>query len=360
MDHFINHWNNVEKPLFQKHWKLILLCLFTEYVHCVCTNYRYSLYKPDEPLQDVLHDVLPVYPEEYFWVMDIVLFVEVALALLWITTPLFRRNSQFAFALAFKHGSVVMAQGILLRILSYMVTSLPAPTPHCLPGAEEFHPPRTVYEIFFSSNTDTCCGDLVFSGHCFHTFMLTLLVHKFGAKDRVHNIVRGIMWFLFPFQLFFLLVLRQHYTLDLVVAIYVTVMLFYLYDYLEKIKIYAKAYGSLPDICVLQGTPLQQSSRSVDVCRKQIKHKLSDSEAVAFELLAQDSDECENLGVPYAPQAAASFVEFEALTDAGAKGKKSSTKKKKKAQSNAFLSNPAPYKEVKYNEMLAAHMTRGD
>ena len=60
-------------------------------------------------------------------------------------------------------GLMVCSMSIILRVVSFLLTILPAPAPQCAEG--EFDPPKTASEIFFKFDTEKGCSDLIFSSH---------------------------------------------------------------------------------------------------------------------------------------------------------------------------------------------------
>jgi hypothetical protein len=55
-------------------------------------------------------------------------------------------------------GLVVCSITVILRCVSFLLTILPSPAPHC--SKAEFDPPTTASEIFFKFDTENGCSDL--------------------------------------------------------------------------------------------------------------------------------------------------------------------------------------------------------
>jgi hypothetical protein len=85
------------------------------------------------------------------------------------------RNRHTVVMLARVLAVCALAQG--LRIVTFLVTSLPGPNYHCRPDSKEYDPPRGLYDIFARQDPFTHCGDLVGDAHCYtHSLTHTLLL----------------------------------------------------------------------------------------------------------------------------------------------------------------------------------------
>jgi hypothetical protein len=122
---------------------------------------------------------------------------------------------------------------------------MPGTTEHCLPGhLSEMDPPQptTLKEVFFTRiamNPGNNCGDLMFSGHILGVITPVLMVGKYGhdcfvktgaLPELVYKVFMGILWSLIGFQASLILMMRNHYTADVVVSFYVAPLLWFYYN----------------------------------------------------------------------------------------------------------------------------------
>jgi len=104
----------------------------------------------------------------------------------------------------------------LMRATTIVVTSLPDPNDMCRNGEI----PNTV-ETFFSGLS---CGDMIFSGHTVALILGPLMMHQ--AFPRMPQWVAIGMWFYACTGMFALLATHMHYTVDILVAVYISFLTF--------------------------------------------------------------------------------------------------------------------------------------
>jgi hypothetical protein len=130
----------------------------------------------------------------------------------------------------------ILAIGHTLRTIMYLATTLPAPATHCQPNSTSYDPPSTVGEIFykFPAGVNSNCGDQIFSGHIFHDIIFSMFVLKYSAQifgNKILSIFLTLFMFSLTFvQMFLIIASRNHYTIDVVVGIYVSFTLWYIYN----------------------------------------------------------------------------------------------------------------------------------
>lgn len=258
-----------------KNWIFILLCLITIYLHVIAHNIAYYMAKESEPLRDVFHDLIPqIPPDSYFFKMNsnflyINFFI---LGLLGLVAPFIfyfpkrRRYSIQGFISRYMRVAMVTQ---LMRISTFLTTVIPAPNPLC--RGETFQPPQKFSEVFWKSagGGDRGCGDLVFSSHLMFNIIAIYTVYNFlGIKSyetvdtnfnritrqvdisseseteikkqneeqyyfiskREVRIRRAILWIAIIsviLDIYFILGSRKHYTVDVLVAIYITPLVCY-------------------------------------------------------------------------------------------------------------------------------------
>jgi len=115
--------------------------------------------------------------------------------------------------------------------------------PHCRIGSQEFNPPKNIFEIFTRIDTINGCGDLIFSGHFTHAITSTIFIWNYFGKK---FILKYINLFLCCVLFFLIIASRKHYTIDLIIPIYLIPFVYQFYfDH-----IYQKFFGYNNNIIV--------------------------------------------------------------------------------------------------------------
>lgn len=149
----------------------------------------------------------------------------------------------------------IITIGNTLRFVTYISTSLPGPADHCQPGSTNYHKPDKWYKVFYEFNTANC-GDLIFSGHMFHLIIAMFIFNKYVGlvlNHRLSLFLKIITWSLIPLEIFLIISTRQHYTVDIVVAIYTSIFLWIVYDIKIQPKDYiprSQSYQEMKDILI--------------------------------------------------------------------------------------------------------------
>lgn len=121
------------------------------------------------------------------------------------------------------------------RPLFYLVTSLPGPAAKCVGPHEESVRPKNWYQIFydFSLGGDNC-GDLIFSGHMSSLMVLICCFFEYGRRlldphVTFFNVVRVFLVVVVLLQTVLISAAKNHYTVDMVCAIFIGLMGWRLY-----------------------------------------------------------------------------------------------------------------------------------
>jgi hypothetical protein len=161
-------------------------------------------------VQDIFHDILP-HIEHFEYVSDI------------ITVSVIVYLAIIRFDLLYHLGGLIFTLTLLRQFIIQM-TILPK---------------NTVCDIKNTSMIRGGCYDKIFSGHFGITFLTTLVLLENGLINKfialLINLVNGI----------FILLSRNHYTIDIIVSIFVVIIIYQnnlnicdiLDKYLEKINI---------------------------------------------------------------------------------------------------------------------------
>jgi len=122
-------------------------------------------------------------------------------------------------------GVCVLAQ--TLRIICFLVTTLPGPNYHCRPDSPNYDPPRGLWDIFTKLDPFHRCGDLVFSSHTIFMCLCALTLTQYA---RISVLSRVGLWCYVVFFTILAISARKHYSLDCFVALYTVPLLWIAYD----------------------------------------------------------------------------------------------------------------------------------
>lgn len=242
--------NIIKKELFKedlknlkKNYKFFFIFIFILYVHSITTNIVYYLHKQDKILNDILFDILP----EYYnigKISDIFSIVYFLFFFIFILHPYFIKRNYLTsdlLLIMIKTYSITM----ILRSLSFIFTILPSPSKQCNLNSTVYNPPKNIKEILTRMDLFTGCGDLIFSGHTTIIMIITLIIIFFLRGIFIKHIENIFIFFIILYTLFFLfiiLIARNHYTVDIIISIYTTILTFYMVINNFKIKKYNILY----------------------------------------------------------------------------------------------------------------------
>ena len=215
----------------------------------VFRNLAFYRYEARPRLRDLGFDTLPDLENHGFWsaVKDIPMTTSMwMMGLTCIVSVMFGKGNQTPYAVnMLRRVLAMLAFGHCLRFCTYIGTSMPGTTERCLPGhLDEMDPPqpKTMKEVFFTRialNPGNNCGDLLFSGHILGVITPVLMVGKYGEKvfierglcsKRFFSVVMIVLWSLIFMQASLILMMRNHYTADIVVSLYFTPLFWDYYD----------------------------------------------------------------------------------------------------------------------------------
>jgi hypothetical protein len=186
----------------------------------------------------------------------------------------------------------VLILGHFMRFLSYTATVVPGPSYHCRPDFKQPGTgiaymdllPKNAYSIFFPSVEDMKsvslnCGDLIFSGHMFTNviswYYFVTYSKRVFTKPGFGFTSRKMRLLLIGVNTLFLLgcaisilASRQHYTVDILLATYIGLLLPYWYDQnLAPVEIdpYSGADNELEELASRTPTSSDMASDSDEV-----------------------------------------------------------------------------------------------
>ena len=210
--------------------------LITAYV-MVCSAERAPERAKFPPLPDIVLDSLPYMPWAFEF-SEYCVFLEIILVCFILA---FHRYRQIIL----RRGLSIAGSLFLLRSLTMFVTSLSVPNKHTECAIMQDSYPdgiisfqarvKVAVKIGMGFGLTTMgvqtCGDYMFSGH---TAVLTLLNHIITEYGPKWQWLHCLAWLLNAFGAFFVLAAHEHYTLDVVVALYITSRMFIYYHQLAN------------------------------------------------------------------------------------------------------------------------------
>mmetsp|Transcript_20041 Transcript_20041/g.40464 ORF Transcript_20041/g.40464 Transcript_20041/m.40464 type:complete len:324 (-) Transcript_20041:103-1074(-) len=233
-----------EKFLLKMNYKLLLLTGVWQYVHSVATNVAYYLHVQRPPLTDLGFELLPALTKRTQVISEIMFFICLFATIGYALSPLVYPRRNLYFTLMFSRFAAILVLAQTLRIVCFLITTLPGPNYHCRPDSPDYAPPKTLWDIFGRQDAFFGCGDLVFSSHTIFVLLCALVWHKYCPFKWVRRIVWTLVF------IFGLLVVaaRKHYSLDIMVAWYTVPLLWAAYDHYfpDKLPLDFEPFPDLP------------------------------------------------------------------------------------------------------------------
>ncbi|ETW00034.1 hypothetical protein H310_07470 [Aphanomyces invadans] len=274
-------------------WKALLFGLAWQYIHNIFHNTAYWMQSKLSlaqrmPLYDLGFELLPELTESEAHVSEYLVFGGIfgPSILLFVSVLVIKPSSPSApprfFSLIAKRVLLQTALCLMLRCISFMVTSLPGPAAHCRPTFNQtcidafpndpsasfrcvvpnpdFQPPMTAGTIFGHVDALNGCGDLMFSSHTTYTLSMILAVWKYWRS--VPLLV--LMLVLQIITAFFIVAARKHYSLDVIAALYVVPMVWFLLEAYHKDLNHADAVVSRESIQNAYGLDIPHESSRLE------------------------------------------------------------------------------------------------
>lgn len=229
--------------VYNPEYKKTLVSFLYSLVAAFATSYTMVLAHdrvPDKtkhpPLPDIFLDNIPLIP----YAFKLTEYCGLSLMFIWICILLFHKHR---FILLRRMYSIISSV-FLLRCVTMFVTSLSVPGDHL-----QCHSARYVttaarlkraLEIFCGGGMTITglktCGDYMFSGH---TIVLTLLNHLITEYTPPRwYYLHIVTWVFNLFGIFFILAAHEHYSIDVVIAFYITSRVFLYYHMLANTRSY--------------------------------------------------------------------------------------------------------------------------
>lgn len=211
----------------------LALVLISAFANGLVIGYIHQQGDDRPPLKDIVFELVPY--QKWAWTMaDVMVTVCGVVALV--------------VAIFHKHNTIVLRRTALLaavlyflRALFLLCTYLPPPFPdtdeRCLPRWNISADPLQfiarafglVFTVGYSDNSDRIlCGDTIYSGHTMIYVLAGMIVWNY-CPNPWRPLIPLSMVVSVIFGIAAVIISRQHYTIDVVVALFVTVSMFYGY-----------------------------------------------------------------------------------------------------------------------------------
>lgn len=190
--------------------------------------------KQSPPLPDIFFDIFP----STDWALDVSEII--IMVSIWSTLILIILHRHRFIVLR----RVFLIMGILyfMRSVTMFVTQVPiaSTTYYCSPKANSTNPlliTKRVLHLMSGfglsiNGQHTFCGDYIYSGHTVILVMAYLVVKEYGPRK--YFFLSWLSWLASAVGIFMVLLSRGHYTVDVVIAYYVTTRLFWIYHTLSN------------------------------------------------------------------------------------------------------------------------------
>jgi len=237
-----------ELHLLRLQWRMLLVCFVADVYGTLMLfrNLGFYRYRAGPRLtQDLGFDLLPEW-QGYFTNFPMLL-LEIILSCTCFMSFVPRTTAPpAAYAVnIIRRFAMMVAMGQTLRFITFMSTTLPGSAKHCLPSNPNIakDQPKTVTDILFRLTIDGIgdgspgtynCGDLTFSGHILVTMTCALCCLRYAPNaymmtPSVQACFTAMVWATVAMQCLLTIIARNHYTMDVVISVYLTPLLWSFY-----------------------------------------------------------------------------------------------------------------------------------
>lgn len=245
----------MELQMLKRDSALIIFGIFYQWFHSAATNLAYYYHAQltaaqRVPLQDAMFAALPTLngawwmASEYLVYGMIITTVALIVSILFIRWNAPHRRPLYCIPIL-RRMLITLVAAQTLRIISFMITTLPGASRQCLYDVPEdmersemmegpahdrgnpegWAPPKDWSDILWRVDATNGCGDLMFSSHTIFTCLFICIVFRYFNWSI-------LKWSMVATQLFaipFILAAHKHYSVDVFTALYVTPLLFYFF-----------------------------------------------------------------------------------------------------------------------------------
>ena len=169
---------------------------------------------------------LPAFPNDC---LTAVVVITVLTCFSLFLTNFFFANSNLRIMQILFRACIVCSIAVVLRVVSFLVTVLPAPAEHC--SELEMDAPSTLVDILFHFDVGNGCSDLIFSSHMLYGLVATCaLTHYLIFGNRGYNLtiyqtvckyaLLFAVWFTVLLEGFSMVRQNRHYSIDVWTSLY--------------------------------------------------------------------------------------------------------------------------------------------
>ncbi|XP_052396120.1 phosphatidylcholine:ceramide cholinephosphotransferase 2 isoform X2 [Carassius gibelio] len=189
---------------------------------------------PDKSISPPLPDKFFDYVPRFEWAFSVTEVNGMILVALWFIQWLFLKHR----AIVGRRFFFLQGMLYLYRMVTMYITTLPVPSMHmhCAPklyGDSQGKIKRVLQLVsgggLSITGSHLMCGDFLYSGHTVMLTLTFLFIQEYSPRSLLWRCYHLICWFLSAMGVIFILIAHEHYSLDVVVAYFITSRLFYWY-----------------------------------------------------------------------------------------------------------------------------------
>ncbi|XP_026093099.1 phosphatidylcholine:ceramide cholinephosphotransferase 2-like [Carassius auratus] len=189
---------------------------------------------PDKSISPPLPDKFFDYVPRFEWAFSVTEVNGMILVALWFIQWLFLKHR----AIVGRRFFFLQGMLYLYRMVTMYITTLPVPSMHmhCAPklyGDSQGKIKRVLQLVsgggLSITGSHLMCGDFLYSGHTVMLTLTFLFIQEYSPRSLLWRCYHVICWFLSAMGVIFILIAHEHYSLDVVVAYFITSRLFYWY-----------------------------------------------------------------------------------------------------------------------------------
>ncbi|ESO84792.1 hypothetical protein LOTGIDRAFT_221916 [Lottia gigantea] len=193
----------------------------------VCDN-RVPDIRRNPPLPDLFLDNVAFVP----WAFKASEIIYIIMVSIGFSLSIFHKNRSVMLRRFFYMQGTLM----FLRLFTILLTSLSVPGVHLYKYCKKYTGVQVILQqavhiisgIGLSVGGVRTCGDLFFSGHTVNLTLINLTIIEYSYKTRIRHL-RILTWLLNLFGMLFILAGHEHYSIDVVVAFFLTYGFFMYY-----------------------------------------------------------------------------------------------------------------------------------
>mmetsp|Transcript_24328 Transcript_24328/g.36501 ORF Transcript_24328/g.36501 Transcript_24328/m.36501 type:complete len:267 (+) Transcript_24328:128-928(+) len=174
-----------ERPILVRNYKLLLMCILFQWVHNLATNLARFLHIPQRPLYDLGFALIPSIDSNFEFICDVVFCLCILMTIIVWLSPFFTTKHSISSVGMLSRFLSVLVLVQSLRIVTFVMTDLPGPSPRCRPDHPWYNQPRTMTDILWRSCVGFLshgCGELVFSSRMLIVVLCMMTIARYGRR----------------------------------------------------------------------------------------------------------------------------------------------------------------------------------